>query len=176
MDDLQRELEREVENVPDFPEPGIQFKDITPILARPSLVKRTVEALAAPFLEKGISEVVGIEARGFILGAMLAHELEAGFVPVRKQGNLPRATLVEEYSLEYGTDAVEVHADALGEGDRVLIHDDLIATGGTAAATGRLVKKAGATVVGLSFLIELEALQGRDQLDEDLHVHALLSL
>ncbi|MDX1547081.1 MAG: adenine phosphoribosyltransferase [Rhodothermales bacterium] len=167
-------LEHAIRTVPDFPKPGIQFKDITPILADPALLRKAVEALAAPFLDDGITKVAGIEARGFILGAMLAQRLGAGFVPVRKHGKLPFSTLAEEYELEYGTDRIEMHTDALGAGDRVLIHDDVIATGGTAAACHRLVRQAGAEVVGYAFLLELNFLRGRTALAEGVAVHSVI--
>ena len=162
---LADELERAVRDVQDFPEPGIQFKDITPVLVHPRLLNTAVQALTEPFEGKGITKVVGMEARGFILGAMIAAHPGAGFVPVRKLGKLPYHTLVEHYELEYGTDSLEVHIDAIGEEDRVLIHDDVIATGGTAAATCRLVERAGGQVCGCSFLIELTFLNGRRQLN-----------
>jgi adenine phosphoribosyltransferase len=143
MDSIDRLLDA-IRTVPDFPEPGIQFKDITPLLANPELLSIAVEALVAPFAEAGISKVVGIESRGFILGAMLAERLGAGFIPARKKGKLPWKTVSESYALEYGADEVEVHADAVRAGDRVLVHDDVIATGGTATAVGRLVTQLGA--------------------------------
>lgn len=165
-----------IRTVPDFPSPGIQFKDITPVLASADLVRLAVHELVTPWRDLGITKVIGIESRGFILGSMIAEALDAGFVPVRKQGKLPFTTIRESYNLEYGTDTIEMHIDALGERDRVLIHDDVIATGGTAAATCRLAVFSDAEVVGFSFLIELLALGGRDQLDENLPVHAVLQL
>ena len=167
-------LEQAVRTIPDFPKPGILFKDITPILADPVLLRQAVEALAEPFLGEGITKVVGIEARGFILGAMLAHRLDAGFVPVRKRGKLPYQTVSEEYALEYGTDVIEMHVDALDPQDRVLIHDDVIATGGTAAACHRLAGHSGAHVVGYAFLMELPFLEGRAVLQDGLHIHAVM--
>lgn len=169
-------LRQHVRTVPDFPKPGIQFRDITPLLADPKLVREAVEALAEPYREEGITRVIGIESRGFILGAMLAEYLGAGFVPVRKQGKLPHRTLREEYALEYGTDIIEMHADAVGEHDRVLIHDDVIATGGTLLASQRLVERAGGEVVGCSILIELTALEGREVLDPGVPFHAVLRM
>lgn len=154
-----------IRTVPDFPEPGIQFKDITPILSDPALLRYAVARLAEPFEDQPLDKVIGIESRGFILGAMLANRLDVGFVPVRKAGKLPRQTVRETYDLEYGTDTIEMHADAVRPGDRVLIHDDVIATGGTAAATARLLAATEANVAGFSFLIELEALAGRRRLD-----------
>ncbi len=167
-------LEQAVRTVKDFPTPGIEFKDITPILADAELLRFSVHCLAAPYRRSGITKVVGIEARGFILGAMLADELNAGFVPIRKKGKLPFTTVRETYALEYGTDTIEMHIDAITDNDRVLIHDDVIATGGTAAATHRLVTFGGGLVVGYSFLVELNALGGRDLLENSIPIHALL--
>ncbi len=171
---IQQALEEAVRTIPDFPKPGIQFKDITPIFSHADLLRETVGLLAAPFMEDGITKVVGIEARGFILGGMLAHHLDVGFVPVRKHGKLPYTTVQETYELEYGTDIIEMHTDAIGPGDRVLIHDDVIATGGTAAATCRLARHTGAEVVGCAFLIELGFLKGRDKLMQGLKLHSVL--
>lgn len=168
-------LKQAVRTVLDFPTPGIQFKDITPILADRELLRYAVDELAAPYRNRGITKVLGIEARGFILGAMLADELNAGFIPVRKEGKLPFTTVIETYDLEYGTDAIEMHIDAVTDSDRVLIHDDVIATGGTAAATHRLVSFGGGSVVGYSFLVELKALNGRDVLENGIPVHSLLA-
>ena len=174
--DIVAELDQAVRTVPDFPKPGIQFKDITPLLSDPALLRRAVEALAAPFDDDGITKVIGIEARGFILGAMLADHLGAGFVPVRKHGKLPYDTVAEEYALEYGTDRIEMHVDALRPGDRVLIHDDVIATGGTAAACYRLATHNGADVAGFAFLLELAFLNGRDALPATSRVHTVLAV
>jgi len=174
--DFIEDLEHAVRTIPDFPSPGIQFKDITPILGHPQLLHHAVTALAQPFLDAGVTKVIGIESRGFILGAMLAHRLKAGFVPVRKKGKLPYTTVSEEYFLEYGTDTVEMHVDALMLSDRVLIHDDVIATGGTAAATYRLATHTGATVIGYSFLVELDFLDGRGKLQSEMTIHSVLHL
>ncbi len=168
------ELGRAVRNVPDFPKPGIQFKDITPVLADPRLLLLAVDALVEPYREAGVTKIVGVESRGFIFGGLMARELGAGFVPVRKKGKLPYETCSVEYALEYGTDRVEMHVDALEPGDRVLIHDDVIATGGTAAAAAKLADREGVQVVGFSFLIELGFLGGRRLLDEQLRYHAVL--
>ncbi len=165
-----------VRNVPDHPEPGISFKDITPLLADSRLVRYAVDELVGPWREAGITKVVGIESRGFILGAMIAEELGAGFVPVRKEGKLPYTAIRETYELEYGTDTIEMHIDAMDASDIVLIHDDVLATGGTAAATERLVEFAGASVAGFSFLIEIGALDGRSALRGHAPVHILLTL
>ncbi len=163
-----------VRNIPDFPSPGIQFKDITPILGNRDLLKQSVEALAAPYLHAGVTKVLGIEARGFILGSMLAHRLGAGFIPVRKKGKLPYEIVTAEYNLEYGTDCIEMHVDAVDASDTVLIHDDVIATGGTAAAAGRLVRAMGASIAGFSFLVELVFLSGREALEDDIHIHSVI--
>jgi adenine phosphoribosyltransferase len=160
-DALAERLRAAIRSVPDFPKPGIDFKDITPILSDPELFTHMTLALAAPFTDAAITHVAAVEARGFILGAPVAQALGAAFVPVRKPGKLPSATVREAYALEYGTDALEVHADAFGAGSRVLIVDDVLATGGTAAAACRLVERAGGTVIGLSFLMELGVLGGR---------------
>ena len=174
--DIVAELEQAVRTIPDFPKPGIQFKDITPILSDSVLLHQAVEALAAPFRDDGITKVVGIEARGFILGPMLAQFLGAGFVPVRKRGKLPYETVAVEYKLEYGTDVIEMHVDAIEPTDRVLIHDDVIATGGTASACYRLASGFGAEVVGYAFLMELTFLQGRRVLKDGLRVHSVLMM
>ena len=151
-------------DVADFPRPGIVFRDITPLLAEPAAFRATIDALVDQVGDRQVDKVVAIEARGFIVAAPLAYRVGAGLVPVRKAGKLPRAVEREEYSLEYGTDSLEIHADAIGSGESVLIVDDVLATGGTAAATVRLVEKLGATVVGLIFIIELDALEGRERL------------
>ena len=163
--DIVAQLEQAVRTIPDFPRPGIQFKDITPILGDPVLLCQAVEALGAPYLDDEITKVIGIEARGFILGAMLAQFLGAGFVPVRKRGKLPYQTVAAEYKLEYGTDVIEMHVDAIEPDDRVLIHDDVIATGGTAEATIKLVEKTGGNIVGCSFVIDLPDLGGRARIE-----------
>lgn len=168
------DLYQYLRTIPDFPQPGILFKDITPILADPTLLREALAALVNPFIDTGITKVIGIESRGFILGAMLADELGAGFVPVRKQGKLPYKTHRVEYELEYGTDCIEMHIDALNSSDKVLIHDDVIATGGTAAAAFRLADQSGAEVVGFAFLIEIDVLQGRAALGTEQHVHSVL--
>jgi adenine phosphoribosyltransferase len=162
-----------VRDIPDWPQPGIIFRDITPLLAAPDAFTLAVDALAAPFSDEPIDKVFGVEARGFVFAAPLAYRRGAGFVPVRKAGKLPWEIEREEYELEYGTDLLEVHRDAVHPGERVLIVDDVIATGGTAAATARLVERLGGTVVGLTFLLELVALDGRAQLG-DRPVNAVL--
>lgn len=158
------ELKKHIRDIPDFPKPGILFRDLTPLLANPAALKLAVDAMADPFRGAEIDYVVGTEARGFIFGAPVAIALGVGFVPVRKPGKLPHTVIQASYELEYGTDHVEMHVDALGAGDRVLVVDDLIATGGTAAATVELAQQSGAEVIGCSFLIELLFLNGREAL------------
>ena len=157
-------LKAKIRNVPDFPKPGILFYDITTLLRDPDGFRGVIDALSEPFADKGIDLVVGMESRGFILGGAVADRLGAGFVPVRKPGKLPATTVKESYALEYGTDSLEVHEDAVAKGQNVLIVDDVIATGGTAKATAALVRRLGGTVHALAFLIELEFLNGRKQL------------
>ncbi len=162
-----------IRDIPDFPEPGVVFKDITPILADHASFSRLVGAMTEPFLDDGVTKVAGIEARGFTLAAPIALRLNAGLIPIRKPGKLPFETVGEEYSLEYGTDRLEMHTDAADSSDRVLIVDDVIATGGTAAAARRLVERVGAQVAGFSVFIELGFLNGKQALG-DLPYHALL--
>ena len=154
-------IESLIRAIPDFPIPGILFRDITPLLSDPQGFKATIDLFVDRFRDSRIEAVVGIEARGYMLGAPVAYALGAGFVPVRKPGKLPGEKFSEQYALEYGTNTLEIHADAVGHGHRVLVVDDLLATGGTIAATLRLLKKLGADVVGTAVLIELEALNGR---------------
>lgn len=167
------QLRQIIRDVPDFPKPGILFRDITPLLADTESLQMAVKGLVAPFREAGITAIAGMEARGFIFGGLAADELGTGFVPLRKPGKLPYETISETYELEYGMASLEVHTDALDAGDRVLLIDDLMATGGTALAACRLVERLGASVAGLAFVIELDALNGR-QLLADYHVHSLL--
>lgn len=162
-----------IRDIPDYPKPGIVFKDITPLLAEPAAFARVTEAMADPFADSGVTHVVAIESRGFILGGPVAQHLGAGFVPVRKPGKLPYRTLRREYELEYGTDALEIHADACVPPARVLIVDDVLATGGTAAATVNLVESLGVSVVGCSFLIGLSFLPGAERLGRTPH-HAVV--
>jgi adenine phosphoribosyltransferase len=160
------EIQAAIRNVPDFPKPGIQFKDITPLLADARLFSQTIE-LMVDDLEPGmVDAVVGIDARGFIFAAAAAMKLQAGFVPIRKKGKLPFQTHEQDYALEYGTATVAVHVDALKPGSRVLLIDDLLATGGTAAAAATLVQKLGAHILQISFLIELSFLHGREKLQQ----------
>lgn len=163
-----------IRDIPDFPEPGIVFKDITPVLADGDAFGTLVDALAKPYFDAGITKVAGIEARGFTLATPVAERLGAGFIPIRKPGKLPWRTVREDYSLEYGTDSLEVHTDAVHQGERVLVVDDVIATGGTAAAAIRLLRGIGADIVGFSVFIELAFLSGKELLD-GVPLHALVS-
>jgi len=166
-------LERYIRDVPDFPRKGILFKDITPLLADPAAMREACDRLAAPFAEMGVAKVVGIESRGFLFGAPVAERLGAGLVPIRKPGKLPARTVRQHYELEYGTDEIEIHADAIAPGEKVLMLDDLLATGGTMAAACDLVGQLGGEIVGVAFVIELCFLHGRDKL-ADYDVHALI--
>ena len=168
------DLTRFIRSVPDFPKPGIVFRDITTLLKDPTALREAADAIAGRYAREEVTKVVCVEARGFLLGSIIAYKLGAGVVPVRKPGKLPAEKLRETYELEYGSDAVEIHADAIRPGDRVLIHDDLLATGGTAAATCTLVERLGGIVVGVSFLIELAFLGGRSRLGGH-NIHALIT-
>lgn len=168
------DLKARMRDVPDFPKPGIIFKDITPVLADPRLFGRVINAMAAPFRGQHVTKVVGVEARGFLLGAPIALALQAGFVPARKPGKLPHRSIVERYSLEYGADGVEMHEDAILKGERVLVVDDVLATGGTAEATAKLVTRLGGELVGFSFLMSLDFLEGPQRLGKE-RVRALLT-
>jgi len=169
------QLDSLIRNIPDFPKPGIQFKDITTLLQNPEGFRETVEQMIAPYREEKIDAVVGIESRGFIFGAPMALALNVPFVLIRKPGKLPAETVSESYTLEYGTDTIEMHADALKTGDRVLLVDDLLATGGTLAAAANLVRKVGAHPIAAALLIELTFLNGRNKLD-GLPVHTLMKV
>ena len=153
-----------IRDVPDFPKPGILFKDITPLLKEPAAFRQVIQALADRYRDRGIQKIVGIESRGFVFAAALAYELGAGMVPVRKVGKLPAKCLREDYELEYGTAAVEIHEDAIAKGERVLLVDDLIATGGTLAAACRLIKALGGELVEIATIIELSFLPGREKI------------
>src|SRR6478736_998822 len=166
-------LKAHVRDIPDYPRPGVVFKDITPLLAAPDAFAAVVDAVAAPFADRRIDKVVGIEARGFVFAAPVAYRHAAGFVPVRKAGKLPWEIERAEYELEYGTDLLEIHRDAITPGEQVLIVDDVLATGGTASAVVRLVERLGGSVVGLTFLIELAFLDGRKKL-EGQSVHTVI--
>jgi adenine phosphoribosyltransferase len=163
-----------IRDVPDFPKPGIVFKDITPVLSDPASFRACIDALVARWKDERIDKVVGIESRGFIFAAPLAYALGAGFTVVRKPGKLPWETIRETYALEYGENVLELHVDAIGPGERVLVVDDVLATGGTADATGRLVSRQGAELVGYSFVVELAFLHGARKLGGS-KVHALVS-
>jgi len=166
-------LEACIRNIPDFPKPGIQFKDITPLVKNPAMLRLAIHQLIHPFLGEPLTAVVGMEARGFIFGGLAAWELGVGFVPLRKPGKLPYDVQSASYDLEYGTAALEVHIDALNVTDRVLLVDDLIATGGTAAASCELIEKLGAKIIGCAFIVELDALKGRDKLS-NYPIHSLI--
>jgi adenine phosphoribosyltransferase len=167
------DLKQHIRSVPDFPKPGIVFYDITTLLRDPAGLKATIDRLSSPYTGKGIDVVIGIESRGFILGAPVAERIGAGFIPIRKPGKLPATVLKESYDLEYGQDALEIHADAIEKGQRVLIVDDVLATGGTAAAAVALVKKLGGDLHGLAFLVELLFLDGRAKLEGEAIYSAL---
>ena len=164
-----------VRDIPDFPSPGILFRDITPLLASPEAFQEAVAAMAEPFRAHPPDKVLGIEARGFMFGAALAQDFGVGFVPVRKPGKLPRETFRVSYGLEYGKDSLEIHTDACIAGERVLIVDDVLATGGTAQAAAELVDRLGAVVAGMTFFIELEGLKGRSRLASR-RLHSVLLL
>jgi len=169
------DLKALVRTIPDYPKPGILFRDVTTLLADPGGLRASIDELIWPFLETPIDYVAGIEARGFILGGAVAHELGRGFVPIRKKGKLPYKTIGQDYELEYGIDTVEIHADAVSAGDRVLLVDDLVATGGTADAAIDLIRKSGGDVVAACFIIDLPALGGADRLRaKGVPVHTLM--
>jgi len=164
MEETILNVKEKIRNIADFPKPGILFRDITTALKDPETLHEIIDYLCEQFKDEQIDYVAGIESRGFILGMPIAYKLNAGFVPIRKPGKLPAATYSETYELEYGTDTLEIHQDAMGPGSRVLLVDDLLATGGTAEAACKLVKKTGAELVGTAFLIELSDLNGREKL------------
>ena len=167
-------LKRLTLDVPDFPKPGIVFKDITPVLEDPSALREVIDTIASYWADKGITRIVGIESRGFIFGSALAYAMNLGLTLVRKPGKLPRATRSVSYELEYGSDNLEIHVDALGTEDRVLIIDDVLATGGTAAAVCELIAETGATLAGMSFALELGFLSGREKLPSDVDIQSLM--
>jgi adenine phosphoribosyltransferase len=158
-------LKEHLRDIADFPRPGVVFKDITPLLAHPGAFKYAIDAIADHFEDKHVDKVLGVEARGFVVAAPIAYRFGAGFIPVRKAGKLPWEIEKQEYELEYGTDVLEIHRDAVAPGERVVIVDDVLATGGTASATVRLVERLGGTVVGLGFIVELGFLTGRSRLE-----------
>lgn len=163
-----------IRTIPDFPKEEIQFKDITTLLQDKRALELTSYMLAQPFRNKAVDFVVGLESRGFLFGTNLAQDLNAGFVPVRKPGKLPSKTLSEVYALEYGEDRVEIHEDAIFKGAKVVIHDDLIATGGTASAATKLIERLGGEIVGYSFIIELSFLKGRDELAQNVPIESII--
>lgn len=167
-----------IKSIPDYPKPGVVFKDVTPLLADPDGFKAVVQGLADPFRSSGVTKVMGSEARGFMLGAPVAHELGCGFVPARKPGKLPREVVSEDYDLEYGTATLQVHHDAFGPEDRVLLVDDLVATGGTMVAQVKLVEKLGAELAGIACLMELEFFHPRDIMAKvtDKQLHSLVKI
>ena len=162
---ISEQLQAYIRDIPDYPKPGIIFRDITPLLSDTEALEKAIGLMAKPFMGKGITKVAAIEARGFIFGCAIALKLNAGFIPLRKKGKLPWDTDFVEYELEYGTAAIEVHADAFSPGESVIIVDDLLATGGTVSATQSLIEKQGARVEGMSFLVELDFLNGRSRFD-----------
>jgi len=166
-------LEKSIRNIPDFPKPGILFRDVTTLIQNKSAFKKSIDLLAKKYKGKKISKVVGVEARGFIFGAAVANKIGAGFVPVRKKGKLPYKTISATYELEYGTDTLEIHKDAITAGEKVLIIDDLLATGGTVKAVVELVKQLQGRIIGIGFIIELVDLHGRDKL-KDYPLHSLI--
>lgn len=168
-------LRSAIRDVPDFPQPGILFKDITPVLADAELLTQAIDGMTEIFAGQKVDKVVGIDARGFIFGALMAQRLGAGFIPVRKKGKLPWQTRGVDYSLEYGKNSVEMHVDAIAPGEKVVLADDLLATGGTAGAALQLIQESGANLLGSVFFIELAFLQGRTKLTQTAPVHALLT-
>jgi len=171
---LAQEVKDKIRDIHDFPKPGIVFKDITTALKDAETLKKMVDFLCEEFIDEKIDYIVGLESRGFIFGVPVAYKLDAGFIPIRKPNKLPAKTLKESYTLEYGTDSIEIHEDALKAGDKVLIVDDLLATGGTAAAACNLINRTGADIVGCAFVIELNDLKGRNLLPKDLRIVSML--
>ena len=164
MDARYNELKQAIRDIPDFPKKGIIFKDITTLIGKGDLFRKTIDGMITRYKGKGINKVVGVESRGFIFGAAVAYGLGAGFVPIRKKGKLPYRTVSGTYDLEYGTDTIEMHEDAVSKGEKVLIIDDLLATGGTMKASADLVKNSGAEIAGIAFIVELSFLKGREKL------------
>lgn len=169
-------LLKNLRNIPDFPIPGIQFKDVTSLFKNPECLRELDATLYELYKDKGITKIVGIESRGFVMASALAVKLNAGFVPIRKPGKLPAETISESYTKEYGTDTIEIHKDAIDENDVVLIHDDLLATGGTMLAAYNLIKKMNAKKVMINFIIELDGLHGREIFPADAEIEALLNV
>jgi adenine phosphoribosyltransferase len=158
------EIRDKIRTIPDYPKPGIQFRDVTTLWGDARGFRTAIDKLVQPYAGVRIDKVAGIEARGFVLGGAVAHQLSVGFVPIRKKGKLPGTTIAEEYALEYGTDTVEIHDDAVSKGENILVVDDLLATGGTAEAAVKLIRKAGGTVVGCCFIVDLPDIGGRERL------------
>lgn len=173
---LKKILKDNIRSVKDFPKKGIVYKDITPLLNDKYLLELTSRMLAEPFRGHHIDYVAGLESRGFLFGTNLAQDLHAGFIPIRKPKKLPAETVSVEYELEYGTDILEVHTDSIKPGDNVLIHDDLVATGGSSMAATKLIEKLGGNIVGYSFVMEIEILNGRENLDQTIPFHSILSV
>ncbi|PKD44594.1 adenine phosphoribosyltransferase [Rhodohalobacter barkolensis] len=173
---LKKILKDNIRSVKDFPKKGIVYKDITPLLNDRYLLELTSRMLAEPFRGHHIDYVAGLESRGFLFGTNLAQDLHAGFIPIRKPKKLPAETVSVEYKLEYGTDILEVHTDSINPGDNVLIHDDLVATGGSSMAATKLIEKLGGNIVGYSFVMEIEILNGRENLDQTIPFHSILSV
>lgn len=165
-----------IRDIPDFPKKGIIFKDITPVLQDPEALIMTSRLLLAPFAGQQVDLIAGIESRGFIFGTRMATDMNAGFIPVRKPNKLPADKISVEYELEYGTDRLEMHSDAIRKGDRVIIHDDLMATGGSARAASELIRSLGGVVIGYSFVLELTFLNGKEKLEQGIPVHSLLKI
>lgn len=172
---VQELIKSRIRDIPDFPREGILFKDITTVLNHPEAFKNSINLLAERYKGQNIDYIAGIESRGFIFGSALAYKMNLGFIPIRKPGKLPAKTEKVSYELEYGTDSLEIHSDALDPGKKVLIVDDLLATGGTADAAVKLVRKIGGEVVGVAFVVELEFLKGREKLPEDCKINTLIS-
>jgi len=167
-------LTKSVRNVPDFPIPGIQFKDVTTLFKDPTILKELTDGLYEMYKDKGITKVVGIESRGFIMGPLLAERLNVGFVPIRKAGKLPAVVFEESYEKEYGLDVIQIHQDAIDSSDVVLLHDDLLATGGTMVAAVKLIQKFNPRKIYVNFLIELKDLKGRELFDEDIQIDSII--
>ena len=171
-----KNLEKLIRTIPDYPKPGIMFRDVTTLFADAKGFKKAIKAMAKPFEDEKVEAVAGIEARGFILGGAIADRLECGFIPIRKKGKLPWKTIGQEYTLEYGVDVIEIHEDAIAKGQRILIVDDLIATGGTAEAAAKLIQRSGGVVVGATFLIDLPELGGVKRLSaHGIACHAVIA-
>ncbi|CAN5261175.1 adenine phosphoribosyltransferase [soil metagenome] len=175
-EDKLQKLYDKIRTIPDFPKQGIQFKDFTPLMAENETLELTSRLLTEPFKGKLVNKVAGLESRGFLFGLRLAQDLKAGFVPVRKPGRLPHETVSQTYELEYGTDTIEIHADGIQKGDNVIVHDDLVATGGTAMACARLIEKLGGNIIGFSFIMQIDSLTGFKTIKKSYSCYSLLSV